>query len=93
MFAYNYPILNLISLLQWKDRISTRKLKYSYFEFNYITEYDAKFLKKTKHYDLLTILTLILPTLKMISLCHQYRARPASTSMESDQALYFWLLI
>ena len=24
----------------------------------------------------------------MISLCHQYRARPVSTSMQSDQALY-----
>ena len=37
------------------------------------------------------ILTLILPTLKVISLCHQYRARPECTSMQSDQALYCWL--
>ena len=25
------------------------------------------------------------------SLCHQYRARPVCTSMQSDQALYCWL--
>ena len=28
---------------------------------------------------------------KVISLCHQYRARPAFTSVQSDQALYCWL--
>ena len=28
---------------------------------------------------------------KVISLCHQYRARPACTSVQSDQALYCWL--
>ena len=32
-------------------------------------------------------LTIILPTPKMISLSHQYRARPACTSVQSDQAL------
>ena len=26
----------------------------------------------------------------VISLCHQYRARPACTSVQSDQALYCW---
>ena len=25
------------------------------------------------------------------SLCHQYRARPACTFVQSDQALYYWL--
>ena len=35
------------------------------------------------------ILTLILP--KVISLCHQYRARPTCTTVQSDQALYCWL--
>ena len=35
-------------------------------------------------------LTLILPTSKVISLCHQYWARPACTSMQSDQDLYYW---
>ena len=33
-------------------------------------------------------LTLILPTPKVISLCHRYRAKPACTSVQSDQALY-----
>ena len=37
------------------------------------------------------LLTLILPTPKEVSLCHQYSARPACTSMHSDQALYCWL--
>ena len=36
-------------------------------------------------------LTLILPTPKVISICHQYRARPACIPMQSDQALYCWL--
>ena len=36
-------------------------------------------------------LTLILPTPKVISLCYLYRARPACTSVQSDQALYCWL--
>ena len=30
---------------------------------------------------------------QVISLCHQYGARPASTSMQSDQALKCWLTI
>jgi hypothetical protein len=29
--------------------------------------------------------------LKALSLCHRYRARPACTSVQSDQALYCWL--
>ena len=37
------------------------------------------------------LLTLILPTPKMIVLCHQHRARPACTSVQSDQDLYCWL--
>ena len=36
-------------------------------------------------------LTLILPTPKVISLCHQYRGRQACTSVQFDQALYCWL--
>ena len=36
-------------------------------------------------------LTLILLEQKVISLCHQYRVRPASTSVQSHQALYCWL--
>ena len=36
-------------------------------------------------------LTLILPTPKVMRLCHQYRARPACTSLQADQALYCWL--
>ena len=37
------------------------------------------------------LLTLILPTPKVISLwCHQYRARPTCTSVQCDQALYCW---
>ena len=35
-------------------------------------------------------LTLTLPKLKEISLCHQYRARIACTSVQSDEALYCW---
>ena len=38
-------------------------------------------------------LTLILLELIVISLCHQYRARPACTSMRYDQALYCWLIL
>ena len=38
-----------------------------------------------------SILTLILPTPKVINLCHQYRARPACTDVQSDHALYCWL--
>ena len=36
-------------------------------------------------------LTLILPIPKVISLCQQYRARPACTFLQSDQALFLWL--
>ena len=35
-------------------------------------------------------LTLTLLEPKVISLCHQNRARPASTSMQSNQALYWY---
>ena len=38
----------------------------------------------------LVILNLILLEPKVIRLCHQYRARLACTSMQSDQALYCW---
>ena len=38
------------------------------------------------------LFTLILSEPKVISLCHQYRARWACTSMQSDQALYCWLI-
>ena len=34
------------------------------------------------------VITCILLVPKIISLCYQYRARPAGTSMQSDQALY-----
>ena len=37
------------------------------------------------------VLTLILPESKMIGLCHQYRARPDSTSVQSDQTQCSWL--
>ena len=36
------------------------------------------------------LLALILLKPNVISLCHQYRARPGCTSMQSDQALYCW---
>ena len=36
-------------------------------------------------------LTLILLKPKVISLCHHYTARPACTSVQSDQTLYWWL--
>ena len=35
-----------------------------------------------------TVLTIILLESKVISLCHHNRARPACTSVQSDQALY-----
>ena len=38
-------------------------------------------------------LTLLLMESNVISLCHGYRARPAWTSMQSDQALYCWQTI
>ena len=37
------------------------------------------------------VFTLILLEHKVICLCHQYRARPACTFVQSDQALYCWL--
>ena len=37
----------------------------------------------------LSILTCIMPKSKVLCLCHQYRARPACTSVQS-QALYCW---
>ena len=42
-------------------------------------------------FELFIIITLILPTPKVIRFCHQYRAKSACTSVQSDQALYFWL--
>ena len=49
----------------------------------------------TKQMNLLSFLlrhlTLIPPTPKVNRLRHQYRARPACTSVQSDQALYCWL--
>ena len=38
--------------------------------------------------DKLIHLTLILLELKVVSLCHQYRVRPACTSVQSNQALH-----
>ena len=38
------------------------------------------------------ILTLILLEPRVISLCHQYRSRPDCASMQSDQAVYCWLI-
>ena len=43
-----------------------------------------------KQENVCMLLTLILLESKMVSLCHQYRARPACTSARSDQALYCW---
>ena len=40
---------------------------------------------------ILNVLTLILPKPKLVILFHQYRARPACTSSQSYQALYWWL--
>ena len=40
---------------------------------------------------IICLLTLILPTPKVINLCHQYRARPVCTSMQSDLAPHCWL--
>ena len=37
------------------------------------------------------LLTVILPEPKVISLCHEYRARLACTSVQSDQTVYCWL--
>ena len=39
----------------------------------------------------LRYLTVILLEPKVLSICHQYTARPAQTSVQSDQALYCWL--
>ena len=41
--------------------------------------------------DEVIALTLFLLEPNMIGLCQQYTARPACTSMKSDQALYCWL--
>ena len=37
------------------------------------------------------LLTLILLEANVFSFCHQYRVRPACTSMQPDQASYCWL--
>ena len=37
------------------------------------------------------LLTLILLEPKMFNLCHQYRAKPTCTSVQSDLALYCWM--
>ena len=47
--------------------------------------------KVPRNVQLPQTLTLILLKPKEISLCHQYRTRPACTSMQSEQALYCWL--
>ena len=39
------------------------------------------------------VFTIILLELKVISLCHQYRARPLCTSVQSNQVLHCWLTI
>ena len=44
----------------------------------------------TNHFIILFLIQLLL-TPKVICLCNQYRARPARTSGQSDQALYCWL--
>ena len=36
------------------------------------------------------VLTLLLLEPNVISICQQYRARPACTSMQTDMALYRW---
>ena len=41
---------------------------------------------------MLFFLTLIHLEVKVISLCHQHRARPSCTSMHSNQFLYCWLI-
>ena len=43
-------------------------------------------MKKTKCVTIFSVLTLILLKPKVISLCHQHRIRPVSTSLHSDQA-------
>ena len=55
------------------------------------TKFHTSFQQVFLSYD--NILTLILAKQRVISLCHQYKARPACTSMQSDQALllYCWL--
>ena len=32
-----------------------------------------------------------MPKPEVINICHQYRARPACNTVQSDQALYCWL--
>ena len=46
---------------------------------------------KSKKVLLASQLTVILLELKVTSLCHQYRARSACTSVHSDQDIYCWL--
>ena len=49
------------------------------------------FISPLVHYFIVNTLIHILLRPKVISLCHQYRATPAGTSVQSDQALYCWL--
>ena len=57
----------------------------SYFALNFPA---VSLTKSTLVKILMPPLTLILLELKVISLYHQYKARPDCTSMQSDQALY-----
>ena len=49
---------------------------------------------QSRYYSTITFIVSPYPTgTETISLGHQYDARPACTSAQSDQAIYFWLLI
>ena len=53
----------------------------------YVLSYDSKYYR----HIIISDLTLFLMEPKVISICHQCRARPACTSVQYDQPLYFWL--
>ena len=75
----------------WLDFLTSSRW-WSGLRFFYIKKFCFKYLQLLFLSKLvLNNLILILLELKEIRLCHQYGARPAYMSMQSDQALYCWL--
>jgi hypothetical protein len=56
----------------------------------FLTKWQEDFNQIEKVINVMIMLTFNLLEPKVIGLCHQYRARPACTSVQSDHALYCW---
>ena len=91
---YLKTLLNYLVSQLWQPK-HLKETMHGYFEFSELFRQWRGHAYTRKHFThylcslIYLILTLTLPELKVISLCHQYRARAACTSMQSDQALYW----